>query len=591
MTIETKICQNCKARFFIEPEDFDFYQKISVPPPTFCWECRLQRRLAFRNERMLYRRKCDLCGKEGVARYESDARFPVYCVSCWYSDNWDPLSFGQDYDFSKPFFEQFKELSARVPRPALFVTNTVNSDYSNQCFNAKNVLLAVSAINTEDAYNVNRIDNSRGIYDVSFGQRLENCGYSTDLVACNSILFSRYVRSSMDSRFLYDSRNSNHCVACINLRNATHKIFNMQYSLENYRSEIEKLDIGSYKRFIALDERFREFASSFPRRYAMLEQCVDVVGDNVQNAKNAAACFDSWNVENCKYILAAIDGVKDCYDLNHSGLGAELCYEAMSCIGFQNKFSYAPYGQYLEYCEFCNNKASAYLFGCISIPTKKEYCIFNRQYPRQEYEKLVEKIRHHMDEMPYKDRAGIIYKYGEFFPIELSEHAYNETLAQEIFPLTKGETLQKGYAWKEPGAKNHRITLAHDKMPDHIRDTNESILSETISCAHEGTCDENCTRVFRIMPQELTFCKRFEIPLPRLCPNCRYYGRSRLRNPYRLWHRKCTCAGEKSEGGIYQNNTSHFHGVTPCPSKFETSYAPDRPEIVYCEQCYNAEVA
>jgi hypothetical protein len=33
--METKICQNCKKNFIIEPDDFGFYEKIKVPPPTF----------------------------------------------------------------------------------------------------------------------------------------------------------------------------------------------------------------------------------------------------------------------------------------------------------------------------------------------------------------------------------------------------------------------------------------------------------------------------------------------------------------------------------------------------------------------------
>jgi len=53
----------------------------------------------------------------------------------------------------------------------------------------------------------------------------------------------------------------------------------------------------------------------------------------------------------------------------------------------------------------------------------------------------------------------------------------------------------------------------------------------------------------------------------------------------------CQCAGTKAESGAYQNQDKHSHGEDHCPNKFETTYAPDRPEIVYCEQCYQAEVA
>ena len=40
----------------------------------------------------------------------------------------------------------------------------------------------------------------------------------------------------------------------------------------------------------------------------------------------------------------------------------------------------------------------------------------------------------------------------------------------------------------------------------------------------------------------------------------------------------------------YRNTSQHFHGDGPCPNEFETTFAPDRPEIVYCESCYNSEV-
>ena len=75
---------------------------------------------------------------------------------------------------------------------------------------------------------------------------------------------------------------------------------------------------------------------------------------------------------------------------------------------------------------------------------------------------------------------------------------------------------------------------------------------------------------FRILPEDLKFYRRMNLPLPRLCPNCRHYQRLKQRNPLKLWHRKCMKEG--------------------CTNEFETSYAPNRPEIVYCEKCYQQEV-
>src|SRR3989344_5392742 len=110
MKQETRDCQSCKGQFVIEPDDFAFYEKIKVPPPTWCPGCRLQRRYSFRNEMNLYKVKCGLCGKNTISMYSADKPYPIYCQKCWMSDNWDPLQYGQEYDFSKPFFEQFGQL-------------------------------------------------------------------------------------------------------------------------------------------------------------------------------------------------------------------------------------------------------------------------------------------------------------------------------------------------------------------------------------------------------------------------------------------------------------------------------------------------
>ncbi|MBI5220855.1 MAG: hypothetical protein HY978_03420 [Candidatus Liptonbacteria bacterium] len=152
-------------------------------------------------------------------------------------------------------------------------------------------------------------------------------------------------------------------------------------------------------------------------------------------------------------------------------------------------------------------------------------------------------------------------------------------------------------------------------LPETISETPGSVTEEIIGCAHGGECSQMCTVAFRITPAEFQSYRRLKIPIPNLCPNCRHFERLAERTPMRLWHRHCQCPGnarinaemtqkdaERSDpsapplgkgrsGGVYQNTTEHFHGAESCPNEFETSYAPDRPEIVYCESCYNAEVA
>ncbi|MCX6723275.1 MAG: hypothetical protein NT094_04420, partial [Candidatus Staskawiczbacteria bacterium] len=203
---------------------------------------------------------------------------------------------------------------------------------------------------------------------------------------------------------------------------------------------------------------------------------------------------------------------------------------------------------------------------------------------------LVPKIIAHMDQMPFTDKKGRIYKYGEFFPAELASFAYNETLAFSDFPLTKEEAIAEGYRWKDPEEKDYKITLESELIPDNIKDITDEIMNETLSCAHKGECSDRCTGAFKITKAELDFYRANNLPIPKLCHNCRHVKRVKNQSGLKLWHRKCACAGNKSENGLYQNQVKHFHGEDECQNEFETPYAPDGSEIVYCESCYQNEV-
>ena len=175
-----------------------------------------------------------------------------------------------------------------------------------------------------------------------------------------------------------------------------------------------------------------------------------------------------------------------------------------------------------------------------------------------------------MSDMPYVDKKGNVYRYGEFFPIEFSPFGYNETTAQEYFTLTKEEALQNSYNWIDKEKRNYQIEITSEDIPESIDKVDDSIIGKIIGCEHKGVCNEQCTEAFKIIPDELQFYKRMNLPIPHLCPNCRHYQRLKQRNSLKLWHRKCMKEG--------------------CNNEFETSYSPDRPEIVYCERCYQNEV-
>nr|MBP7805019.1 hypothetical protein [Candidatus Paceibacterota bacterium] len=307
-------------------------------------------------------------------------------------------------------------------------------------------------------------------------------------------------------------------------------------------------------------KEFFEFLATQPRRFANIRNCVDSTGDGLWNCKN---CKDSNFLRACEDSRFLFRGneIKNSYDLTPAGM-TEYCYEGLTPDhDYRVLFSiYSLKSQELTYVENCH--ASQYLFGCSSIRHGK-YSIFNKEYTKEEYEELVPKIIEHMK------KGG---EWGEFFPTELSHFGYNETMAQEHFPLEKDEALRHGYKWfDEIQRTTRKETILSMDVPDAIGDTSEEILKEILAC-------ETCGRNYKIVPEELRFHQRISAPLPRECFFCRNGRRLRMENPIKLWHRSCMC-----------KEAVHGHEGA-CPNEFETSYASERPERIFCEECYQKEL-
>ncbi len=592
MESQNKNCQNCKQNFLIESEDFVFYEKIKVPPPTFCWRCRMQRRNTWRNERSLYKRKCDAPGHSEniITAFSPEASYVVYDQKEWWSDSWNPLAYGTPYDFSKSFFAQFKALLQKVPIPAVANVNPVNSEYCNAADSNKNCYLCFAAGFDENVCYSNKIGMSKDSLDCYMATKLELCYENVNCHESYRLLWSVNSKNCRDSYFLYNCKNCSNCFGCANLASKSYHIWNTPYSKEEYFAKLATFDLASREELASCREKFqKETVATAVHKYANILSSPHCTGDNINNCKNTRISFDVLTGgEDSKFLQHCYE-LKDAYDC----MGAyryEFSYESVdNNIGNNNLGTVVTYNasnnRYTFHCHGCSN-----IFGCIGL-RNKEYCILNRQYSKEEYEKLIPQVVAHMSEMPYSDSAGRKYGYGEFFPAELSPWAYNETIAQEYFPLSEAEAVAQGFRWRKSEERHYSATLLADKIPNRIADVSDSILNEVIECIHKGTCNEQCTTAFKVIDAELQLYRKLNLPLPSLCPNCRHYARLKQRNPLMLWKRKCRCSGIQSDNGIYRNTAAHSHGAGGCLNEFETSYSPERPEIIYCEACYQAEVA
>jgi len=568
---ETKNCQNCKKDFTIEPDDFAFYEKIKVPPPTFCPDCRLQRRFAWRNEWKLMRKK-DIHGKEIFSAIHEDSPAKIMETAEWYGDAWDPMEYGKDYNFSRPFFQQFQELMHEVPVMSRSLIKPVRSDFCNNASEPKECYLTFAVSYVENsAYSI-RGAKSKDIFDCYIFNNSEVCYDSVNITKCYKAFYSVDCEDCHEIMFCKNCVGCSNCIGSINLKNKSFYIFNQPYTKEEYLKKVKELNLTSRNGVEEMRKQAVAHWLQFPNKYIHGWHNTDVTGDYIQSSKNAKNCWLVNESENLKYCQSsAVGPLKDSYDQTGFGDTSELVYDSL-IVGngaYNVLFSAQCFSSVsnLQYCYFCGQNSSN-LFGCVSLRNKK-YCILNKQYTKEEYEDLVPKIIEHMNNMPYADKKGRVYKYGEFFPIDMSPTAYKDSYADEFFPLTESEIKKQGLVWHNKKNKEFSATKLSNEIPDNINDVDNSILKEVISCEHKGECSHECAGVFRITKQELQFYKKLGIPLPKICQNCRHYSRFAWRNPPKLWDRKCA----------------------KCGKEFKTSYAPDRPEIVYCESCYNREVA
>jgi len=562
MNQETKQCQNCKKDFIVEPDDFAFYEKMKVPAPTWCPECRFRRRIIWRNERKLFRGKSALTGKNLLTLFAPESGYIIYHNEEWWG-GYDPLIYGQEIDFTRPFLTQLFELNKKVPKPSGSRIRMVNSEYSDNASDLKNCYLMFNSNFTEDSAYGNGVDHCQLCYDNSHVQSCERCYHSFWLTNCYKSHFSSRCEYCTDVWFSKDCRGCNNCIGCVNLRTKNYCIFNDQYTKEEYQAKLKEFNFSSWRGIVETNKKAKEFWLKFPNKFMQGIKNQNVSGEFITHSKNVLDSYLIRESENLRYVqYSQVPSSKDCYDSSVTGCNAEQIYEGSICgWGASNiKFCCECWHEAsnMEYCIYCHGSSN--LFGCSGVQNKN-YCILNKQYTKEEYGVMIEKIKKHMDDMPYIDKQGRVYKYGEFFPIEAAPHAYTTSISSDHFPLTKEQALAQGFSWQDPNPNEYQTTKDAKELPDDIENIGPEILKEILKC-------EKCGKAYRIIDSELQFLKQMKIAVPHWCIDCRHQDRISQRNPAIFYDRKCD----------------------KCAKTIKTSYAPNRPEIVYCEQCYNAEV-
>jgi len=546
----TNTCKQCGVENLIIDSDRSFYERMGLEDPVFCVLCRLRNRMSWRNEKRLYKRKCDLCAKDIITIYSPDKKFTVYCQDCFWGDKWNALDYGMEIDFNKPFFEQFSELMKKVPRLAIVNKKSENSEYCNYSYANKNCYLTFGNHYEEDCLyghystkNRNCVDylhlyESELCYDCMFTKNAYNCVCLSNCENCNNCQFS------------IDLKGCKNCIFCANLRNKKYYIFNEEYSEEKYFEKLKTFNLNSYQNYVKAKQIYLDdLRLKYPVKAIDQVNCENCVGSNLHNSRNLHYCFDCAACEDSKYGWQ-MDETYDSMDMTCMGYDrSELCYETIGCSGLFNCISCDScwHNNDLRYCNLCFSSKNC--FGCISVH-HGEYSILNKKYSKDEYEKTVSKVI---------DLMKNTSEWGQFFPHNLSPFGYNETVAGEYMYLEETLAKEKGFNWAKLDEKG-KINTDY-LIPDDIRDVDNKITTKVLGCLV-------CGKGYKVTPQEVSFYRQIGIPIPRSCSDCRDDERVRLRPPRWLWKRKCG----------------------KCGAEIDTTYDEGRSEKVYCENCYLKEV-
>lgn len=549
------VCCNKKYNNYIPA---NFHQRMSFRfngkefPFQFsdlCSDCRHQRRLAFRNEQSLYHRTSAVSGEKILSLYHPTPLwgepYKVMLESEWRADSFNPKDYGREIDFSRPFFEQYAELHKSVPRMSIVNLANENSPYTSHTGYSKNCYMLPCSEHCEDCYYGRFLQKCKNCVDCTSVIRSELCYESFQLTDCYDCAFLSLSENCSNCYYSENLIGCSNCLFCTNLRRAEYMIYNNRVTPEEFKSFKDKIFSSSDEMEIAYKE-WEKIRLGRARRPSNIRNCENSAGDFLRDSKNCTNCTDVTGGEDCSDIIIGYN-LKDCHSCCNFYLSSELNYEILGSTELYHcAFGFYVFrSQDVLYSEYIYD--SKRLFGCVGM-TRGENCILNREYPQKDYEILASKLAEHME------RTG---EWGKQLPTSVSPFGYNETVAADLFPLTKEEALKKGFLWRDL-EESERVKPTKKAPPTEFCNYSRELLNEIYPCKTSGV-------PFKFISAELDFYSKFGLALPRISPRTRHQRRELLRFPASFYKSRCV----KCSASIDTNVPETFKSTLHCEECFQ----------------------
>ena len=502
--------KNSDVKDYFEYKDWKL--KAKIPTPTLCPEEREAQRFVFRNERFLYRGVCSFSWKTIISMFSPDKNYKVCENNLRRSDKRTPWEIWEK-DILENFYSIIDKLLHIVPVWNKYWLDNENSEYSNVVDCSKDTYMCYASSEIENSLYIKDSIKCSNCMDCMYIDHCENCFDCVKTSHCFSLLHSNNCVNCSTSSYLNNCTNCHDCFNCIWLENQSYCINNIQYTKEDYQKIIKEAKKTKLEQVIC---------------WCMQQNSEKCFGNDLVDCHN---CFFVWSwteSRNIKYTISDIFW-EDCFD---SFRWSSHCIYTIACRYSHSCWCIAFWKE-LKNCRYClNTFFSSNCFGCVWL-RNREYCIYNKQYTKEQYNQIVPQIIAQM----IHDK-----EWWEFFDPQTSYYWYNETIAMDYYPLKREEALKMWYKWNDYESPMPHVEkmvqwkdlpkqwcgVIKEKKPEIL----EKILNYAIVC-------EVSNKPFRVTKQEIEFYIRHDIPLPTKHPNVRHHERFARKDPTIMKLIKC----------------------------------------------------
>lgn len=287
----------------------------------------------------------------------------------------------------KQFLEEYQKLRLRYPAVPTHSTRSENSDFGDYLYSCKNCYLSFDDASCQDCLYVFDSFRATDCLDCDYVQFSERLYESIDCFKCYNSAYLNYCARMYDSYFCWDCTDSHHLFGCTHLKHRQYCIFNRQFSKEEYLKKVNRLlKLPPEKNLKELKKLIEKYPVT--QTNVTHSQNCDY-GNHVHYSKNLYLCFDTVYSEDGGYLYDS-QYCKNSFDLTYC-YKCELTYQANDSARLYNC-------HHMNYCSnmydsaFCSNcHDSHHLFGCVSLKDKN-YCFLNKQYSKEEWQRLVDEV-------------------------------------------------------------------------------------------------------------------------------------------------------------------------------------------------------